>query len=165
MRRTDREIKSRAEIDAVLHDALVCHVAMVADGEPYVVPLSFGYDGSSIYLHTAKAGRKIGCFLANNRVCFQVERDVRIEPGEDDACGWTFAFESVIGHGEVSELTGAEGKSHGLNQIMQHYSDKDWTFDSEGVARTRVWRIRIDTVTGKRSPGRDEDQGAAGVGC
>ncbi len=151
MRRTDRTIQSRQELDDVLQGSLVCHLGFAAHGRPYVVPLSFGYDGTSLYIHTAAEGKKIDCIRANATVCFQVERNVRLVPDRENACGWTFAFESVIGYGEVSELTDPEEKAYGLNQIMVHYSRKEWQFETDVFAATRVWRIAIDALSGKRS--------------
>lgn len=151
MRRRDREISSRREIDAVMREATVCHLAFAAGEEPYVIPISFGYDGEALYIHTAKTGKKIDCIERNNRVCFEVEANVRLQAHEDDACAWTFTFESVIGYGTVTELTTPDAKAHGLNRIMEHYSGRKWEMGEASLATTRVWRIAIESVTGKRS--------------
>ena len=45
MRRTDREISSRERIDEIIRGCEVCHLGKADGGEPYVVPVSFGYDG------------------------------------------------------------------------------------------------------------------------
>jgi nitroimidazol reductase NimA-like FMN-containing flavoprotein (pyridoxamine 5'-phosphate oxidase superfamily) len=151
VRRCDKEITSRDEIDGIIGAAQVCRIAMANDNEPYLVPVSFGYDGQSIFIHTAKAGRKLGFLEANNRVCFEFETNVSIQQDEDDPCAWTFAFESVIGYGTVIELNEPAKKAAGLNQIMRHYSGRDWSFDVKQTATTRVWRINIESLTGKRS--------------
>lgn len=63
MRRADREVKSAEEIRAIFALCKTCHVAMVDEGMPYVVPLSFGYelqDGElTLFFHSAKVGRKM----------------------------------------------------------------------------------------------------------
>jgi nitroimidazol reductase NimA-like FMN-containing flavoprotein (pyridoxamine 5'-phosphate oxidase superfamily) len=151
MRRQDKEISSRQEINEIIRSALVCRIAFADADEPYVVPVSFGYDGDAFYIHTAKTGRKLDFIAANNRVCFELEANVSIQTDEGDACKWTFAFESVIGNGTISELTSSKEKSRGLNQIMQHYSGREWDIDASVTATTRVWRIDIESVTGKRS--------------
>jgi nitroimidazol reductase NimA-like FMN-containing flavoprotein (pyridoxamine 5'-phosphate oxidase superfamily) len=151
MRRHDKEIASRQEIDAIIGAALVCRIAFADRGEPYVVPISFGYDGDAIYIHTAKRGRKIDFIEANNRVCFEFESNVSLKTDDSDACKWTFEFESVIGYGTIIELETSVEKARGLNQIMLHYSDREWDIDEAATATTRVWRIEIETVTGKRS--------------
>jgi nitroimidazol reductase NimA-like FMN-containing flavoprotein (pyridoxamine 5'-phosphate oxidase superfamily) len=151
MRRTDKELTDRLAIDAVIRGSLYCHVAF-ADGDiPYVLPLSFGYDGSALYFHTAKTGKKIDCISANPRVCFAMECGVELISGGSNPCKWTFSFNSVVGDGLVTELRTLEEKAHGLNQIMLHYSQAEWQFDSASLASTRVWRIEIRSISGKTS--------------
>ena len=151
MRRHDKEISTRREIDEIIRAALVCRIAFANGDEPYVVPISFGYDGKALFIHTAKRGRKIEFIENNSRVCFELEANVALKTDEGDACQWTFEFESVIGYGTIIELDSAEEKSRGLNQIMLHYSAREWEIDEAATATTRVWRIDVESVTGKRS--------------
>jgi len=151
VRRGDKEITDRDEIDAIIRSSLVCRIAFADGDEPYVVPVSFGYDGESLYIHTAKTGRKLDFIEANNRICFELEGHVSIQTDDGDACKWTFEFESVIGYGTISEVTSGEDKAQGLNHIMKHYSGKEWEISEQAAATTRVWRIDIESVTGKRS--------------
>ena len=151
MRRHDKEIPDREEIDRIIRSAMVCRIAFADGDEPYVVPVSFGYDGESLYIHTAKTGRKLDFIEANNRVCFELEGHISLEAGDRDACTWTFAFESVIGYGTISELGTSEEKARGLNQIMLHYSGRKWEIEPSATGTTRVWRIYIESITGKRS--------------
>ena len=151
MRRKDREITSRKEIDGIIRGSLVCRLAMVAGDAPYLVPLSFGYDGSSIYLHTARGGKKIQCIEANSRVCFEFERNVKLVPGDKGACSWSLSYESVIGYGTIEELVAPEEKELGLNEIALQYSGKRWHFEDVALSKTRVWRISVDSMTGKRA--------------
>jgi nitroimidazol reductase NimA-like FMN-containing flavoprotein (pyridoxamine 5'-phosphate oxidase superfamily) len=150
MRRKEKEITDRQEIDQILAEARVCRVAFARDNEPYLVPLFFGYDGSRLYFHTAREGLKLEFLAANPRVCFEVERAVEIV-SRDQACNWSAYFESLIGCGQVTEMTKIEEKEYGLNQIMHHYSGQDWQFDPSQFASTRVWCIDIESLTGKRS--------------
>ncbi len=151
MRRRDKEITNREKIDEIIRSALVCRIAFADRDEPYVVPVSFGYDGRALYIHTAKTGRKIDFIDVNNRVCFELEDNISLQTDDGDAFNWTFAFESVIGYGTISELETAKDRTHGLNQIMLHYSGREWDIEPSATATTRVWRIDIESVTGKRS--------------
>ena len=152
MRRKDKEIVGRAEIDAIIRGSLVCRLALANGNEPYLVPVSFGYDGAAIYLHTAAAGRKIDFFLANPRVCFEFERNVGIRADPALACKWTMQYESVVGWGTIGEVTDPAEKARALAAIMRQYSGRDWAFDSAAVAKVRTWKIAIAEMTGKRSP-------------
>jgi len=152
MRRTDKEIVGREAIDAIIRGSQVCRLALARDNEPYLVPVSFGYDGTAIFLHTAVTGRKIDFFLANPRVCFEFERNVEIRTDPALACKWTMRYESVIGRGTIAEVTDPAGKERALNAIMRQYSGRDWSFEPAAVARVRTWRIAIAEITAKRSP-------------
>jgi nitroimidazol reductase NimA-like FMN-containing flavoprotein (pyridoxamine 5'-phosphate oxidase superfamily) len=156
MRRHDKEIVSREEIDAVIREADVCRLGLAMDNTPYIVPISFGYDGEAIFIHTASKGKKIDIFAANPRVCFEFEAHVQIQTDDGDACKWTFDFESVVGYGVIGELVSETDKAGGLNHIMRHYSGREWPFAPKDLATTRVWRIDIESITGKRSAKKTE---------
>ncbi|HSL19663.1 MAG TPA: pyridoxamine 5'-phosphate oxidase family protein [Methylomirabilota bacterium] len=151
MRRGDREVTDPAAIHAIVRACLVCRVGLAVDGEPYVVPVSFGFDGESVYFHTAPEGKKIDMMVANPRVCVQFERGVELAADPEEACAWTFHYESVIGFGSVVELVDEVEKGRGLNQIMKHYSGRDWNLEPARLASTRVWRVDLDELTAKRS--------------
>ncbi|MFG0251690.1 MAG: pyridoxamine 5'-phosphate oxidase family protein [Phycisphaerales bacterium JB038] len=151
MRRTDKEITDRVEIDAIVRGCEVCHLALANGDEPYVIPLSYGYDGESLYFHSGREGRKIDFIEKNPRVCFNLVRDVELVKHDTDGCKWTISFESVIGDGVIEELLSPGEKAAGLNWIMRQYSERDWEFDPHVVKQTSVWRLRIESISGKRS--------------
>jgi nitroimidazol reductase NimA-like FMN-containing flavoprotein (pyridoxamine 5'-phosphate oxidase superfamily) len=151
VRRRDKEIPSRSEIDAIIRGCEVCRLAFAVENLPYIVPVSFGYDGDSLFFHTAASGKKIEFLEVNNRVCFELDRNVRLRTDPKVSCKWTFLYESVVGHGTVAELTDPAEKIRGLDQIMLHYSGKQWEHNASVLAKTRVWQILIDSVTGKRA--------------
>ena len=151
MRRTDREIESREEMDEIIRGSQVCRIALAMDNIPYIVPVSFGYDGESIYIHTAKKGKKIIYFKNNNNVCFEFERNVKLFIDPINACKWTFSYESVIGFGNIYELESFEHRENGMNKIMSQYSGKAWVFSEGKLDNIRVWKIEINSITGKRS--------------
>lgn len=151
MRRTDKEIESREEMDEIIRGSHVCRIAMAMENMPYIVPVSFGYDGESIYIHTAKEGEKINYFKNNNNICFEFEKNVKLFRNPDNACKWTFSYESVIGFGKIYELESLEQREIGLNKIMFQYSGKEWVFGEDKLNNIRVWKIEITSMTGKRS--------------
>ena len=151
MNRSEREINDRGQIDEIIHDGEVCHLAFAARNDPYVVPVSYGYDGEYLYIHTAKEGKKIDCAAANPRVCFAIERNVKLAVNDSSPCKWTLTYESVVGYGQMEELTELDDKNYGLSEVVRHYSGKGWDFKGHELDSTRIWRISVDSVTGKRS--------------
>jgi len=150
MRRTDREITDQETIDQIIAAAGVCRLGLSKDDHPYVVPVSFGYDGNALYFHTATQGMKIDFMSANPRICFELDQDVSVVRDEQVACKWGQLFSSVIGFGTVHEITDPPGRLAAMNQVMRHYSGKEWEFDPETFAQVRLWCITIDQLTGKR---------------
>jgi len=151
MRRKEKEIQDRDLIDQVINRAQVCHLGMCRDNQPYVIPISFGYDGSSIYLHTTDEGMKLEYFAANNQVCFQMDYDVQIVSDETSPCKWSQSFYSVIGFGAIREVTVLSEKMAALNQVMKHYSGREWEFTEQSFRKLKVWAIKIEQVSGKKS--------------
>jgi nitroimidazol reductase NimA-like FMN-containing flavoprotein (pyridoxamine 5'-phosphate oxidase superfamily) len=155
MRRKDREITDRSEIDALLGRSTVCRVGFAVDNEPYVVPLSHGYDAAAeaLLLHTAEAGKKIECIEANPRVCFEVEGLVEVKEGDERACSWGVRYESVIGFGTIVEITDPAEKARACLILTEQQAGRsmEWTTNEKALAGTRVWRLDVESVTGKRS--------------
>ncbi len=151
MRRDDKQIINRTEIDVVIKKSEVCRLAFAKDNIPYIVPVSFGYDGQSIFIHTAKTGRKIDFIINNNFVCFEFDVDVQTIEDETIPCKWTSAYRSVIGYGKMLELIKFEEQENAINQIMFHYSGKEWHFNEQMLKSVKLWKIEIDEISGKQS--------------
>jgi nitroimidazol reductase NimA-like FMN-containing flavoprotein (pyridoxamine 5'-phosphate oxidase superfamily) len=55
----ERGRTDRGELLAVLDAGLVCHVGVVIDGAPVVLPTGYGQDGGTLYLHGSSANRSL----------------------------------------------------------------------------------------------------------
>jgi uncharacterized protein len=148
MRQKDREIKDRKEIDDIIRRCRVCRLAMFDDGQPYVVPLNFGYDGSFLYFHAAHEGRKIDIIKRNNRVGFEFDILHDIVTAEQ-ACKWGAKYESVIGSGTVEIVDDLEAKKDALIWIMLQYGSDAIDFPEEIMKKTLVLRVQILEISGK----------------
>jgi nitroimidazol reductase NimA-like FMN-containing flavoprotein (pyridoxamine 5'-phosphate oxidase superfamily) len=58
----------------------------------------------------------------------------------------------VIAYGTVEELIDPGSRTNAIKQIMLHYSDKDWEISDKELSRTKLWRVKLDEITGKKSP-------------
>ena len=151
MRRADKEITDPGMISKIIGSCHVCRLGVAQDNIPYIIPVSFGYDGDALYVHTAQAGRKISFFEANPTVCLEFERGVDLKPHEHDPCSWSFSYQSVIGYGVIRELTDPAEMISALHLIMKQYSKQEWSFTVESIAALRVWKISIESLSGKQS--------------
>jgi len=158
MRRKDREVTDIRGIEEILLQCKVCHVAMVDDGCPYVVPLSYGYkilDGNKLelYFHSALEGRKLDILKRNNKVCFEMA--FKGEPVHPETpCNSGYYSASVIGFGEAVFITDADEKCQGISIMFKHQTGKDVAFSAEQAAMVCVFKIVSTDFTGKKSPAR-----------
>jgi uncharacterized protein len=149
MRRKDRGMTDRAEIDAVLNTEHILHLALAGDGVPYLVPLNFGYDGEAVYIHSAPIGTKIAILKRNPRVCFEVLAGYELIEAEE-ACDYSARFLSVIGAGRAVFLEDPAEKARALDIIMAKVSERRFEYPPAMLAKTAVIRIGIESIQGKR---------------
>ena len=151
MRKKEREILERSEIDQIINKTDVCRIAFAKDNIPYIIPVSFGYDGKNLFIHTATEGKKIDFIESNNSICFEFDTDVKTIKHETVGCKWTTAYKSVIGVGKILEITDEKNMITALNKIMLQYSGKEWAFTEKMLKNVRLWKIVIEDITGKKS--------------
>ncbi len=155
LRRKEKEILSRNEIDNIINKAKVCRISLIDEENmfPYIIPVNFGYDGKNIFIHTAKVGKKIDLIKNNNNVCFEIDIDVKILHKEK-ASKCSTAYKSLIGFGKAYFIDEIDEKKIALDELMKHYSsevsnreyDYSKCLDSVGIIK-----IDIISVTGKQS--------------
>ena len=149
MRRKDREITDRDEMEMILQVAPVCRLAMARDGEPYVVPVCFGYTRGSIYIHYAPEGEKIDILRENPRVCIEV--DLTSGPIRDEnPCSWEMRYKSVICRGMARFVEDTGEKQKALDCILDHYGEGPHQFTEQALSKVAVIRVDVDRMTGKK---------------
>jgi nitroimidazol reductase NimA-like FMN-containing flavoprotein (pyridoxamine 5'-phosphate oxidase superfamily) len=150
MRRKEKEILDREEIESIISKATVCRLGLSVDTNPYIVPLNFGYKERCLYFHAAKVGKKIDMVRRNNNVCFELDVDCALVRSENP-CDWTMKYRSVIGYGKASLLGGFEEKNRALDTISAHYSGHPGEYNEKLVDRLAVIKVEIESMTGKKS--------------
>ena len=150
MRRTDKEIKDRAEIEDILNRGQVCHLGLIDNGLPYVVPVNYGYRDGCLYVHSAREGRKIDILRRNNAVSFSIYIDNSLVQS-DVACNWGMSYRSVMGTGTAVLVDSREEKEQALRIIMKHYAGPIAAFETTRLDNVRIIKIRINSLTAKKS--------------
>ena len=151
MRLKDREITCSDELEEIMNLGTVCRLGLCRDNVPYVVPMCYGYSDGCLYFHSAREGLKLEYLSSNRLVCFEIETDVSVKPAEE-ACRWSMDYRSVIGHGNLEEVSGRSDKLEAMNVLMKHYSGTDnWTISEKMIDNVLVLKLRITEMTGKKS--------------
>ncbi|MFH0768954.1 MAG: pyridoxamine 5'-phosphate oxidase family protein [Chloroflexota bacterium] len=151
MRRKDKEITDLEEIERIMKEAKVCHLGLIDDDEPYVVPVNFGYMKNHIYFHSALEGRKVSIIKKNNRVCFNIVSDIEVIDVPNSCEARVVKYKSVTGVGVANIVEDDEEKILGLKRIMQQNLLHEYDFPLERLDSTLVLRIDIHDVKGKQS--------------
>lgn len=152
MRRSDREITDRNEMINVMKRCDVCRLALNDEGYPYILPLNFGMEADEekivLYFHGADKGRKYELIERDNRVSFEMDCAHRLVVDEGRGhC--TMEYESVIGRGRV-EMVPEEEKCEALRSLMRQYHPENVNFDERVMPRTRVFKLTVEEMTGKK---------------
>ncbi|MEN6480460.1 MAG: pyridoxamine 5'-phosphate oxidase family protein [Anaerolineales bacterium] len=154
MRRADREVTDRAEMEAIIAQADYCTLAIHAQDAPYAVPLSFGYANGHVYIHGAREGHKIDLLRRNPRVSLVFVGSCETHLGIQPCSGTTF-YRSVIAEGTARFVTDPEEQLFGLDVILaQHSAPGPHAYDPKALEATQVIAIDITAMTGKRSAPR-----------
>lgn len=152
MIRKDKEICDPNEMAAVIGRATYCHLALSDGGQPYGVPLCFGFRDGVLYLHSGSKGRKLSIIEKNPNVCVTFVSGATAKPGSSP-CNWSMTYESVIGFGEAEILKDPAEKRAALDVITAQY-DPEWRgtgdFPDAELKATAVIRVRLTSITGKR---------------
>jgi nitroimidazol reductase NimA-like FMN-containing flavoprotein (pyridoxamine 5'-phosphate oxidase superfamily) len=135
-------------IESIIRQAAICRIGLCNGGQPYIVPVCFGYEDGMLYFHSSPKGRKMDILRKNNAVCVEFDVDQEIVKAER-ACKWGIKYRSVIGFGEAFFVESAEEKRRALDIVMLHYGGEPQDYPEATLEKTAVVRIEIRDVTAK----------------
>jgi hypothetical protein len=150
MRRGEKEITDAAELEEVLGSVRTLVVGFSGEEAPYLVPLSFGWDGRCLYIHSGPSGRKMELLGKDPRVGFAASEEPVIVPGEA-SCSFSVRSRSVVGQGTIRIVSGESERLRGLDAIMRHYTSQAPSYDPAALAKTVVLAIDVREMRGKRT--------------
>jgi nitroimidazol reductase NimA-like FMN-containing flavoprotein (pyridoxamine 5'-phosphate oxidase superfamily) len=149
-----------ADLWAVLDAGFVCHLGIVVDGWPMVVPTSYGRREDVLYLHGSVASRSLREARRAVDVCVTVtlvDGLVLARSVFNHSVNYRCAM--VFGTPEV--LTDGEEKLAGLRCISDHVAPGQWEYarspSKQELAATTVLRLKLDEASVKVSEGPPED--------
>jgi nitroimidazol reductase NimA-like FMN-containing flavoprotein (pyridoxamine 5'-phosphate oxidase superfamily) len=150
----------RADLEAILDAGFVCHLGVVIEGRPVVVPTVYGRDGRRLYLHGSVASRSIA---GGDHVCVTVThvdglvlaRSV-FEHGVN--------YRSAMIHGVPHKVTDPEEKLAGLRRITDHATPGQWSYarlpNRKELAATTLLALSLEEASVKiRTGGPDDGDG------
>lgn len=153
MRRSDREITDKKEIEEFISKEQILRIAFYDDGDIYIVPVNYGYiyenDTYSFFFHGAKAGRKYELAKKNPTVGFEIDGKYKLLEGEL-ACDYSANFQSVIGTGKISLVSDKEEKVQGLNILMNQVAqNENWVYSKQMIEAVAVFKLDVEKISCK----------------
>lgn len=120
------QIKSPQKIKEFLNQEHVGRISSIDEnGYPQIIPMNFVFIHDSVYMHSHIKGEKIDNINRNNKVGFEVDRELEFLPSyfEDpkDASLADTLYVSVVIKGTASIVTDKEEKTLALNGLMKKY--------------------------------------------
>ena len=130
---------SPADSLELLKQCSLGRLGCIADGSPYVVPITYYFDGKDIYSH-ATPGKKIEAMRVNPRVCLQVD-EIK------DSYNWR----SVIVYGVYEEISDPGEQAIVMDKLFTRMPDMTpvESRQSSELKTVLVFRIKLDEITGR----------------
>ena len=157
----DKGAYDRETVHGILDAGLYASAAFVQDGQPVVVPMIYGRDGETIYLHGARKARVIRLLEQTGQVCINVTLVDGIVLARS-AFNSSMNYRSVTVFGSARLVEDETGKLHGMRVISEHLMPGRWDelrapLDKE-IKMTGVIAVEIGSASAKVSAGMPDDE-------
>ena len=148
MRRLEKEIKDRKQIETIMAKAKCCRIALVDGILPYIVPINFAVNNNHLYFHSANEGKKIDILRKNNSVCFEIDIEGEIVESKT-ACSWGMKYVSVIGFGQAFFIEDNTKKRKALDILMEKYAGRsDFSYSDNDLDKIIIIDVKIVEISG-----------------
>jgi len=167
IRYSERAIQDEATLISLLETTIVGRIGVIAEGEPYIVPMNYVYEQTAdsspgrVIIHGADQGRMLRALATNPGVCFEIDTYFATIP-DPVLCDYDTAYASVICRGHARLLIDLEERTLALRLFARKYATPEKAdalkqktverFQSSTGAHTAVVEILLETITGKQRP-------------
>ncbi len=157
-----RAVYERETINAILDEAIICHVGFVYQDSPRVIPCVFARSGDVLYLHGSTANRMLRS-IAAGEVCITVTLVDGLVLARS-AFHHSVNYRSVVIYGRGEAVTDPVEKDEALRLTLEHAIPGRWGDvrppNREETLRTLVVRVPLDEASAKIRVGDpvDEDE-------
>lgn len=157
------EIKSQEKISEFLNTEHVGRICSIdQNGYPQIIPMNFVFYQNSIYMHSFTRGEKLDNIKQNNKVGFEVDRELEFLPSyftnPYDPSQADTLYISVVIKGVASIVNDNSEKTNALNALMEKYQPEGGyvPLDSSMHVLDEVAVIKIipHTIKGKYKIGQ-----------
>lgn len=159
-REPQRGVYDRAAIEAILDEALYCHLGFEVDGQPYVIPTLHARIGDRLYVHGSAASRMLRTAAAGARVCVTVTLLDGLVLAKS-VFNHSINYRSAVVLGTATLVEGDE-KLAALRAFTEHVAPGRWDEARQPTAlelkATWILTLPLDESSAKVRTGGPEDE-------
>lgn len=159
-REPQRARYDRETIDAILDEALLCHLGFEIDGQPYVIPTLHARVGDTLYIHGSAASRMLRHAASGAPVCATVTLFDGLVLARS-VFNHSVNYRSVVVFGTATLVDGDE-KLEALRALTEQLAPGRWDearqpTDKE-LKATWILSLLLDEASAKVRTGAEEDE-------
>ena len=159
-RHKERGSADRADLYAILDAGLICHLGVVANGAPMVLPTAFARDGDRMYLHGSSANGAFGA-ADGQQVCATVTHMDGIVCARS-VFSHSVNYRSAVVFGTATIVTDSGERRHALRLITDHLVPGRWAAARQPtrkeMAATAVLSLPLAEASVKIRTGMPKDE-------
>lgn len=160
VREPQRAVYDRESVNHILDEAFLCHVGFSVDGQPFVIPTSYGRKGANLYIHGSAASRMLRQMKEAVPVCVTVTLLDGLVLARS-IFNHSMNYRSVVILGKATLVDDPEEKMEALRVLSEHILPGRWDDarqpNEQELKATSVLRVPIEEFSGKVRTGPPVD--------
>jgi len=163
VREADRGVYDRETAYHILDEGFLCHVGFVADGQPFVIPTSYGRKDDSLYIHGSAASRMLRQMKEGIPVCVTVTLLEGLVLARS-IFNHSMNYRSVVVLGKATLVDDPAEKLEALRVLAEHIIPGRWADarqpNERELKQTSVLRLPIAEFSAKvrQGPPIDDEE-------
>jgi len=149
----------RGDLDAILTAGVICHLGVVVDGYPMVVPTVYGVSGDTLYLHGSVASRSL-VSAPRTAICVTVTHVDGLVLARS-VFEHAVNYRSAMIYGTPRAVTSREEKLAGLRCLSEHIVPGQWDYarrpSKKELAATTLLALPLAEASVKIRTGPPDD--------
>ena len=160
IREPQRAVYDRAAINAILDEALICHVGFTTDSQTYVIPTMFARVSDSIYFHGSAASRMLRNLSDGLAVCITVTLADGLVLARS-VFNHSMNYRSVVALGTAQLIDDSSEKLTALHAFTEKILPGRWNDarqpNEKELKATSILKLPLTEVSAKVRTGPVED--------
>jgi len=160
VREPQRGVYDRDAVYRILDEAFLCHVGFTVDGQPFVIPTSFGRNDANLYIHGSAASRMLRQMKEGVPVCVTVTLLDGLVLARS-VFNHSMNYRSVVILGTATLIDDPEEKLSALRTLSEHILPGRWDQvrqpNEQELKATSVLKVPIEEFSAKVRTGPPVD--------